>query len=204
MTDFYLQTSISNTALNENLTGVITETSTPTNTDDDSSSGDDEETETAASASVRPSGVETGDQLPRILALHGRQSNNDVTAVQLENLHITPDRYEIVYLHGPLNEEYGDHAIEEFVSGPFYSWFEYDDNRKLKPSLIRAVNHVFNAIEQFGPFDAIYGFSQGATVAVLVALAHVIPQFRDVVLMPKNSIKVQKVKKNPFGKFILC
>ena len=37
---------------------------------------------------------------PRILALHGAQSNNAVTKLQLENLHITEDDYDIEYLQG--------------------------------------------------------------------------------------------------------
>ena len=35
---------------------------------------------------------------PRILALHGAQSNNAVTKLQLENLNITDDDYDIEYL----------------------------------------------------------------------------------------------------------
>ena len=64
--------------------------------------------------------------------------------------------------------------ISDSIFMPYPS--ESDDNRKLKPSLIRAVYHVFNAIEQYGPFDAIYRFLLGATVAVLVALARVLLQ----------------------------
>lgn len=35
----------------------------------------------------------------------------------------------------------------------------------------QAVSHVIAAVHRLGPFDAVYGFSQGATIAAFVALA---------------------------------
>ena len=109
----------------------------------------------------------------RILALHGKKSNSEVTKAQLQNLSITDDKYDIVYLDGILNEESGDPDVEEFFNGPFFSWFHgnYTDAR-FKPSLMKAVAHVYKVIASQGPFDIIYGFSQGATVATMVAAAY--------------------------------
>merc|ERR1719469_167659 len=45
---------------------------------------------------------------PRILALHGAKSNNDVTRLQLENLDITEENYDILYVHGIVQVEHGD------------------------------------------------------------------------------------------------
>jgi len=119
----------------------------------------------------------------RILALHGKQSNNVVTQRQLENLHITEDKYEIVYLAGPLVEEHGDPSIEEFFNGPFYSWYHSNTtDARFKPSLFRAVIHVLRAIETLGPFNAIYGFSQGATMATLVASAYEDNEIKDAII----------------------
>jgi len=114
----------------------------------------------------------------RILALHGKQSNSDVTKVQLQNLSITEDKYDITFLDGIINEDRPDPELEEFFNGPFYSWFHgsYTDAR-FAPSLLKAVAHVYKVIALNGPFDVIYGFSQGATVATMVAAA-----FSDVVL----------------------
>ena len=62
-------------------------------------------------------------RLPRILAMHGARSNDDVTKLQLENLGITDDRYDIVYLHGGVEVEEADPAIAGLIRGPYYSWF---------------------------------------------------------------------------------
>ena len=113
-----------------------------------------------------------GHEKLRLLALHGKASNGEVTKLQLANLGVTDDKYDIVYLNGPIVEEDGDPEVTEFVGGAFYSWFygNYSDAR-YKPSFFRAISHVFTAIQKLGPFDAVYGFSQGATVAAFTALA---------------------------------
>jgi len=119
----------------------------------------------------------------RILALHGKSSNNNITKLQLENLQITSDKYEIIYLHGPIHEENGAPDVEAFVDGPFYSWFygQYTDGR-FKPSLLKAVTMVWQTIQDLGPFDAIYGFSQGATVAALAGAAYLDTDLRNDIL----------------------
>lgn len=44
---------------------------------------------------------------PRILALCGAQSNDEVTKLQLENLQITEENHDITYLRGPIEVEEG-------------------------------------------------------------------------------------------------
>ena len=119
----------------------------------------------------------------RILALHGKQSNSEVTKVQLQNLSITEDKYDITFLDGIIDEDRADPELEEFFNGPFYSWFHgsYTDAR-FAPSLLKAVAHVYKVIASTGPFDVIYGFSQGATVATMVAAAHSDAVLKQVVI----------------------
>ena len=63
----------------------------------------------------------------RILALCGARSNNEVTKLQLENLHITEDEYELVFLHGEIK------STVDLVSGPFYSWLDSSSEDKMYP-----------------------------------------------------------------------
>jgi len=105
---------------------------------------------------------------PRILALHGARSNSSVTKLQLENLRITEDEYDIVYMNGQIELEEGDPDIIGFVHGPFYSWIDEKEGGKLGPSLIAAVRSILIVAKTNGPFDGIYGFSQGGTLAALV------------------------------------
>ena len=105
---------------------------------------------------------------PRILALHGAQSNSSVTKLQLDNLKITDDDYDIVYITGGVEESEIHPDLAGLVYGPFYSWIDRDET-KAGPSLITAVRDVVNAVRAQGPFDGIYGFSSGGVVAALAA-----------------------------------
>ncbi len=101
---------------------------------------------------------------PRILALHGAQSNNSVTTLQLSNLQITDDDFDIDYLQGGVEVDEAHSSLDGLIQGPFYSWFDKEDSA----SVIRAVMDVVNYCRMHGPFDGIYGFSSGAVVASLV------------------------------------
>jgi hypothetical protein len=105
---------------------------------------------------------------PRILALHGARSNDSVTMMQLENLCITEEDYDIVYMRGPIEVEEGDPELEGLVYGPFYSWLD-EDEEKRGASLIAAVRDVLTVAKHSGPVDGIYGFSSGGHVAAAAA-----------------------------------
>lgn len=104
----------------------------------------------------------------RILALCGAKSNNTVTNLQLKNLDITDDNHEIFYLSGWKEVPEGDPELVGMVHGPFYSWLD-EDATNLTKDVITSVQYVLDAVSKNGPFDGIYGFSQGALIASLVA-----------------------------------
>jgi hypothetical protein len=91
-----------------------------------------------------------------------------VTKLQLENLNITEEDYDIVYLRGGIEVEEGDPELMGLVYGPFYSWID-EDEAKRGASLITAVRDILNVVKTLGPFDGIYGFSSGGHVAALAA-----------------------------------
>eukprot|EP00804_Cyclotella_cryptica_P020769 CCRYP_016601-RB/>CCRYP_016601-RB protein AED:0.06 eAED:0.06 QI:244/1/1/1/0.75/0.76/13/968/1468 len=105
---------------------------------------------------------------PRILALCGAKSNNVVTKLQLENLEITEESHEIFYLPGWKEVPEGDPELVGMVYGPFYSWMD-EHTSDPKTDIITSVRYVLDAIAEYGPFDGVYGFSQGALIASLVA-----------------------------------
>jgi len=100
---------------------------------------------------------------PRILCLHGAGSNNEVTSYQIEGLKLT-NRFNCVFIHAP-------HAtacavgLDERITGPFYSWA---DIYKAGVDLEAQWHTSFDVIAKFcadnGPFDGVYGFSQGAAI----------------------------------------
>ncbi len=113
----------------------------------------------------------------RLLALHGRGSNSDITRMQLHNLGVQGENYEVVYLDGPILVDKPGPGVEASESGPWYSWFPNtemgeENGEELLNATCNAVYSVLEAIEKEGPFDAIYGFSQGAVVANLVNELH--------------------------------
>ena len=132
---------------------------------------------------------------PKVLALHGKKSNNAVTKLQLENLGITEDKYDIFYLSGLIEEAKGDPTVLEFFNGPFFSWYHDKTDGRFKSSFIEAISNVYKEILAIGPIDMIYGFSQGATIAAAVAAAYSDSSFRKIILEPENS-RGQSMKKS--------
>jgi len=113
----------------------------------------------------------------RLLALHGSGSNKDVTKMQLENLGVSEPEYDIVYANGPIsvdNSGPGIAEIEGLISGPWYSWLpqvmgegELERDTMLN-GICDAVMRVLKIIADQGPFDGVFGFSQGGVIARLV------------------------------------
>lgn len=132
---------------------------------------------------------------PKVLALHGKKSNNAVTKLQLENLGITEDKYDIFYLSGLIEEPKGDPTVLEFFNGPFFSWYHDKTDGRFKSSFIEAISNVYKEILAIGQIDMIYGFSQGATIAAAVAAAYSDSSFRKIILEPENS-RGQSMKKS--------
>ncbi|WP_415259672.1 AMP-binding protein [Pseudomonas chlororaphis] len=112
----------------------------------------------------------------RILALHGRGSNGDVTRMQLKNLGLSEAEYDVFYANGPLLADRpgpGMENLQALMCGPWYSWLpseddEPTDNSTLADTLCDAVLNVLAILEDQGPFDGVFGFSQGGVIASLV------------------------------------
>lgn len=102
---------------------------------------------------------------PKILALCGAKSNDAVTKLQLENLHVTEKDYDIYYLHGNIEEEEGDEALEGLVHGPFYSWIDPSNENAMNESIVNSVRLVMKVVNAHGPFDGVYGFSNGKIIS---------------------------------------
>ena len=110
----------------------------------------------------------------KILALHGSGSNSFVTKMQFENLGLLNPEYEISYVDGPLSVDIPGPGVDELIKGPWFSWFPRDTNGMLPEGtallngICEALQRVLAILETEGPFDGIFGFSQGAVVASLV------------------------------------
>ena len=94
----------------------------------------------------------------KILALHGRGSNNDITAIQLSSLEI-PTRCVADLLSAPHSSSPQSDVFHMLSNREFHQW-GHDE---------AALKGVLAYIERYGPYDGLYGFSQGA--AVVTALS---------------------------------
>jgi acyl-CoA synthetase (AMP-forming)/AMP-acid ligase II len=123
----------------------------------------------------------------RLLCLHGRKSNMDISKRQMVRLGLDEDFDSITYLQGP----YVDTALssDDDDAPLFYSWVESSsssekekatspaisssvmqmqtnlDQHSLLTSLYKIIQHV----RTNGPYDAVYGFSQGAALATVLS-----------------------------------
>lgn len=113
----------------------------------------------------------------RVLALHGRGSNGSVTRLQLRNLGVSEPEYEVLYVDGPISADRpgpGIEELEELVPGPWCSWLPEDDRvladgQALSNAICDAVEYVLSILQSHGPFDGVFGFSQGGVIASLIS-----------------------------------
>ena len=123
---------------------------------------------------------------PKLLCLHGRRSNAEVTEMQCQGVLELDKVAALDYLDAPFESTAFDKDI-----GPGKSWFLRDEpveapHEHLRQSLV----HIVQKIASAGPFDGVYGFSQGAAIASLLcepavqgALGLTAPPFRFALLV---------------------
>jgi acyl-CoA synthetase (AMP-forming)/AMP-acid ligase II len=90
---------------------------------------------------------------PRLLCLHGVRSNPAITASQLGNLGID-NAFEVDHLPGRLK------------TGTVFSWFETGAPEE---EIFEACNYILSYVDENGPYEAVYGFSQGAYLVTLLS-----------------------------------
>jgi acyl-CoA synthetase (AMP-forming)/AMP-acid ligase II/peptidoglycan/LPS O-acetylase OafA/YrhL len=117
----------------------------------------------------------------KILALHGSGSSSEVTRIQLDNIGLLQSEYDVIYANGPISTQQpgpGLTEIEGLVTGPWYSWLPHNldesqlEGYKVLSAICEAVQTVLSIIDKAGPFDGIFGFSQGGVIASLVSGLH--------------------------------
>ncbi|KAJ1458891.1 serine hydrolase-domain-containing protein [Pelagophyceae sp. CCMP2097] len=97
----------------------------------------------------------------RLLALHGRGSNNDITLIQMGALSLH-SRVRIDVLTGGVDAKAHNSTFELLSQNAFRQWWAGSPTPE---KLLSALKRVLKVIDDFGPYDGIYGFSQGAAVA---------------------------------------
>jgi len=136
----------------------VTESTTPVGQDEEEGFG--ESIGSISSSSCDRPALDEECKKPRMLALCGSCSNNEVTKLQLQHLHITDDHYDILYIHGAIEADENE-ELAGLVYGPFYSWIDKSETKKVNDSIVESVRHVIETVHTHGPFDGVYGFSQG-------------------------------------------
>ncbi|PSR80252.1 inducible nitrate reductase 2 [Coniella lustricola] len=104
----------------------------------------------------------------RILALHGVGSSGALLKSQLAPLMLQlGTKYQFVFMDGAIERPRGP-GMPAASSGPFYSYTTGYSPREIT----EALEDIDIFIEDFGPFDGILGFSQGASMAMAYILQH--------------------------------
>lgn len=103
---------------------------------------------------------------PRVLALHGSNSNSESTMFQLTILGLTDlepnDGWcDCTFLEAP----HKDGKWNSDIEGDGRSWYVATGEGTLDVSLRYVVSHI----EREGPYDGAYGFSQGASILTLLS-----------------------------------
>jgi hypothetical protein len=102
----------------------------------------------------------------RVLCLHGHGSNNDITQLQLIGLALRE-------IHGvscdvveaTIEASAQNSTLEMLSERPFRTWFRWwmlGTNIFATTSLDESLEQLMQVVERYGPYDGLYGFSQGA------------------------------------------
>lgn len=59
--------------------------------------------------------------------------------------------------------------MKAFSEKPFYTWFTGETDRERAEGLWECLKELKQIIEEYGPYDGIYGFSFGALLATILA-----------------------------------
>ncbi|KAL8758335.1 MAG: hypothetical protein Q9184_003956 [Pyrenodesmia sp. 2 TL-2023] len=98
----------------------------------------------------------------KILCLHGVGSSGAILETQMANFRRELDpSYELVFVDGPFECERGP-GVPEYRTGPFFS-----HTQGYSPvDIAQAIGYLEDILEDEGPFDGIFGFSQGAALTL--------------------------------------
>ncbi|KAI9842019.1 MAG: hypothetical protein M1837_007515 [Sclerophora amabilis] len=104
----------------------------------------------------------------RVLCLHGMGVNADIMRKQTASFRsLLPSFYEFTFVDGGSTCDAAP-GVAEFYPGPYRCWYDTPTTKKVA----KAHRRVFAIIRQEGPFDAVMGFSQGASLAASMILHH--------------------------------
>ena len=109
----------------------------------------------------------------RILCLHGHGSNNDISHLQVEFLKLREAHgVSCDYLHAATEASPQSSIFEHFSSGPFFTWFAawwpFSSSYGIGApggSLYESLHRIMWVVKEHGPYDGVYGFSQGGFMA---------------------------------------
>jgi predicted esterase len=108
--------------------------------------------------------------LPKILCLHGGGSSAAIFKCQLRLLQkALQTQFQLVFIDAPLEANAGPGILPVFEGcDPYYRWASDDQNltpHQRQEEELQALHYVQDIMHEYGPFEVVLGFSQGARVA---------------------------------------
>lgn len=119
----------------------------------------------------------------RILCLHGKGSSNAVTQMQVSHISLSSSAH-CDFLNGPVPDKPFSPVVEEFFGGNFWQWHIGVNWASVQLALQRVLKYV----EENGPYDGVYGFSQGAGIATVLS---------------RPSVRKAMGRESPLWKFVI-
>ncbi|RHZ64951.1 uncharacterized protein CDV56_108953 [Aspergillus thermomutatus] len=131
----------------------------------------------------------------RILCLHGMGGSGQIVKAQLapllSKLSSREQHFEFFFPDGPIETKSPGPGLSAMFAdaGPFHSWFTWpgdqgNSSASESPALQKpptaadvatvrdAIEELYDLADQHGPFDGVFGFSQGATLAAGWLMRH--------------------------------
>jgi len=100
----------------------------------------------------------------KMLCLHGAGSNNDITSIQLASVGVS-QKLELDLMHGALESQAYAPTFHRLSGKAFWRWWD----SKSPSSLLEVLVSLAKTIEREGPYDGLFGFSQGSFLVALLS-----------------------------------
>jgi len=100
----------------------------------------------------------------KLLCLHGHGANNDITRIQLASIGLY-QKVELDIIHGKYECNAEVPAFQRLSKEPFWSWWDI----KTPTSMYKVLMSLVKTIERHGPYDGLFGFSQGSLFVSLLS-----------------------------------
>ncbi|XP_058184957.1 esterase FUS5-like isoform X7 [Rhododendron vialii] len=102
---------------------------------------------------------------PRVLCLHAFRTSGKIFEKMTEVWpEFVREKMDLVFIDAPFPAE-GGSGVQGKFDPPYYEWFQFNQDFSEYRNFDECIAYIEDCMIRMGPFDGLFGFSQGAIIA---------------------------------------